>query len=227
MGFGLVMVNRGAMLVGSPVTYDTVRQAVLGAPEVAVDADSYTTSPDGYVEVPLTISETRFVPATLSIPADKPVRLVVDRQEDTGCSDQLAVPQLGVLADLKPFDTTVIELPAAEQGSYTLTCGMGMMAGQILVGGAAASAAGGGAAYIMLLAGVVALALLVLLLVRLQGRSDQGARGGRKGPSKKRSASGDSTATGVLGFTMTQILLIGVAIATAVLLGLVLGGVPG
>ena len=51
MGFGLVMVNRGAMLVGSPVTYDTVKQSVLGAPEVAVDADSYTTSPDGYVEV--------------------------------------------------------------------------------------------------------------------------------------------------------------------------------
>jgi len=74
---------------------------------------------------------------------------------------------------------------------------------------------------------VVVLALLVLLLVRLQGRSRQGAGGVRSGSPKKRSSSGDSAATGVLGFTMTQILLIGVAIATAVLLGLVLGGVPG
>ncbi len=227
MGFGLVMVNRGAMLVGLPVTYDTVKQAVLGAPEVTVDADAYTTSPDGYVEVPLTISETRFVPSTLSIPADKPVRLVVDRQEDTGCSDQLAVPQLGVLADLRPFDTTVIELPAAEAGSYTLTCGMGMMAGQILVGGAAASAAGGGVTYVLLLVGGVVLAVLVLLLVRLQGRSTRASGGGRDGSPKKRSSSGDPAATGVLGFTTTQILLVGVAIGTAVLLGLVLGGAPG
>jgi hypothetical protein len=74
---------------------------------------------------------------------------------------------------------------------------------------------------------VVALALLVLLLVRIQGRSRQDAGGGRKGSARKRSSSGDSATTGVLGFTTTQILLIGAAIATAVLLGLVLGGVPG
>jgi sulfite exporter TauE/SafE len=225
MGFGLVMVNRGAMLVGSPVTYDTVRQAVLGAPEVAVDASEYSESSDGYVEVPLTISDVQFVPSTLSIPADKPVRLIVDRQEDHGCSDQLAVPQLGVLEDLTPFGTTVVELPAAEAGSYTLTCGMGMMAGQILVGGAAA---GGGSSttWILLFAGGVVLAALVWLLFRLQ-RGGAASSGGPRGSSsgrKRRSAAPE--AAGILGFTLTQVLLIGVAILTAVLLGLVLGGLP-
>jgi plastocyanin domain-containing protein len=69
------------------------------------------------------------------IPADKPVRLIVDRREANACSAQLAVPQLGVLATLKDNGTTVVELPAAKAGSYTLTCGMGMMAGTLTVGG--------------------------------------------------------------------------------------------
>jgi sulfite exporter TauE/SafE len=225
MGFGLVMVNRGAMLVGSPITYDTVRQAVLGAPDVAVDADEYSTSPDGYVEVPLTISDVQFVPSTLSIPADKPVRLIVDRQEDHGCSDQLAVPQLGVLEDLTPFGTTVVELPAAEAGSYTLTCGMGMMAGQILVGGAAAGA-GSSMTWVLLFGGGVVLAALVWLLFRLQrgGAASSGGPRGSSGGRKRRSTAPE--AAGILGFTLTQVLLIGVAILTAVLLGLVLGGGP-
>ena len=36
----------------------------------------------------------------MSIPAGTPVRLIVDRQEDNTCSDQIAVPQMGVLEDL-------------------------------------------------------------------------------------------------------------------------------
>jgi plastocyanin domain-containing protein len=44
----------------------------------------------------------------------------------------LAVPRLGVLADLKPFGRTVVEIPATKAGSYPLTCGMAMMSGRIV-----------------------------------------------------------------------------------------------
>jgi sulfite exporter TauE/SafE len=133
--FGLVFLDRGLTLVGSPVTFASVRQAVVGT---GSGGGSGSATPSwrevgGVAEVDLVIENTRFVPDVISLPADRPVRLVVDRREDAGCSAQLAVPQFGVLADLAPFAKTVVELPAMPAGSYTLTCGMGMLSGRLEV----------------------------------------------------------------------------------------------
>jgi sulfite exporter TauE/SafE/plastocyanin domain-containing protein len=132
--FGVTYLNRGAMLLGSPVTLQSARNAVFGQ-SASVGATGYAIAPDGVTEVPLVIEGTRFVPDTLAIPANTPVRLIVDRRESSPCSDQLVVPELGVLADLADNATTVIELPATRDGQYTLTCGMGMMSGSLVVGG--------------------------------------------------------------------------------------------
>lgn len=138
--FGVTYLNRGAVLLGSPVTLQAARDAIFGSEAVA---GTYTLAADGYAEVPVVIENTQFVPATLDLPADTPVRLIVERRESNPCSDQLAVPQLGVLADLAPDGTTVVELPAAPAGSYTLTCGMGMMSGRLVFAtGADATASG-------------------------------------------------------------------------------------
>lgn len=125
---GLVMFNRGLGLVGSPVTAQSVVRAVL--PESGSRA-SYAFAEDGVAEVRLTIENVEFGPAVLEVPANKPVRLIVDRREDNPCSAQLAVPQAGVLVDLAPFNETIVDLPPLAEGRYTLTCGMGMMSGEI------------------------------------------------------------------------------------------------
>lgn len=142
--FGAVYVNRAAMRLGSPVTFNTVTAAVLGTAPTASSASTanYTTGADGVVEVPLTIERGKFSPAAVQIPSDKPVRLVVDRKEANACSDQLSVPQLGVLVNLTANGVTNVDIPASKAGVYTLTCGMGMMAGQLSVGTAVASAGG-------------------------------------------------------------------------------------
>lgn len=137
MGLGLVFLNRSAMLVGFPVNSNTIRTAIAGAPAATTSSASYTTGADGIVEVPLTIVNTTYQPAALNIPADKPVRLVVDRKEDNSCSDQIVFPQLGVTKDLKANGVTTVDLPATKSGTYTMTCGMGMMSGQLVVGAGA------------------------------------------------------------------------------------------
>ncbi len=134
--FGLVFINRGLMLTGAPLNFDAVassaRSAVLGN---AQDRPAtYTTAADGVVEVPLVIENIRYVPSAVHIPADQKVRLVVDRREAAACSDQLALPQLGVLVDLKANGVTRVPLSATPAGAYTMTCGMGMMSGQLIVG---------------------------------------------------------------------------------------------
>jgi uncharacterized protein len=142
MVFGLVFINRAAMLVGSPVTFNTVKSAVAGGPSASAPTAAYKTGADGVVEVPFAIIDTRYVPESVSIPADKPVRLLLDRQEDAPCSDRLVIKQLGVDVALAPNAVTTIDLPATAAGTYSMTCGMGMMSGQLVVGGAGSSAGG-------------------------------------------------------------------------------------
>jgi sulfite exporter TauE/SafE len=143
MIFGLVFINRAAMLVGSPVTFNTVKNAVVGGgPSQAAPEAAYKTGADGVVEVPFAIVNTRYVPESVSIPADKPVRLLLDRQEDVACSDRLVIKQLGIDVALAPNAVTRIDLPATAAGTYSMTCGMGMMSGQLVVGGTGATASG-------------------------------------------------------------------------------------
>lgn len=129
--FGLVIVDRGLMLVGSPVTFDSVVKAITGGTS-AQTARGWRLR-DRIASFDLVIRDTRFVPDVVHLPAGRPTRIVVDRREAVACSDQLAIPQLGVLADLAPDSITVVDLPAAPAGSYTLTCGMGMMSGTLVL----------------------------------------------------------------------------------------------
>lgn len=201
--FGITYLNRGAMLLGSPVTLQSVKQAVLGGGSDAAPTGEYVTAADGVVEVPLTVANVQFQPATVDIPADVPVRLVVDRQEDNACSDQLAIPQLGVLVDLAPFATTTIDLPATASGSYTLTCGMGMMSGQLRVGAGAAQSGGstsGALVPLLAFAGILAAGAIL-------------SKTAPKGDPKR-----------ILGLTQKELVLAVVGLVVAVLAGFAFGG---
>jgi hypothetical protein len=165
MGLGLVFLNRTAMLVGFPVNSNTIKTAVLGGPTTAT-ASNFKTGADGVVEVPLSITNGQYVPTALSIPADKPVRLVVTRNEDAACSSQIVFPQLGITNDLKGNGVTNVDLPATKAGSYSMTCGMGMMSGRLLVGDAASSTSGGLSPTAWLLIALVAAVGALFLLRR-------------------------------------------------------------
>ncbi|MBA4370833.1 MAG: hypothetical protein C0418_04565 [Coriobacteriaceae bacterium] len=216
--FGLVLLNRGLMLVGSPVTFNTVKQAFIGVPAGTEGGTEpqYATAADGVVEVPLAIVDTRFAPQTLRIPADKPVRLIVDRQEENACSAQIAVPQLGILQNLTPNGTTVVELPAAKAGAYTLTCGMGMMSGTLAVGAVPAS---GGSPLPWMLGAVVLFAAL--------GRWASRRRGAQAPePALHRPAPGPAVAA-TSRLTSNEAAIGAAAVFLAGLAGLFLGGVIG
>ncbi len=221
MIFGLVFINRGLVATGAPVTFMTVRTAVLGTGSTAAD---YQTGADGVVEVPVAIINTAFVPQVVEIPADTPVRLVVDRQEDVACSDQIYLPQLNILQDLAPNGVTTVDIPATEAGAYTLTCGMSMMQGQLLVGGSG----GGGSGSPILWLAVLTVAATggALYLARVRSRSASAV--GTDAPSA-RNTKGSTTAeqpdaVRILGFTPAEAILIAAAVAAAIIAGLALGG---
>ena len=192
MVFGLVFINRAAMLVGSPVTFNSARNAVLGGP-TAAPATEFKTGADGFVEVPFAIINTRYVPESVSIPADKPVRLLLDRQEDVACSDRLVIRQLGIDVALAPNAVTKIDLPATPAGTYSMTCGMGMMSGQLVVGGAGASTVGAssGSPLLWLLVALVA-GVGAIYLARRAPATAHGAKPATTSAARQTSASGSA-----------------------------------
>lgn len=231
---GAVMLNRGATALGSPVNFNVVKQSVLGGGAVAVDESQFKTGTDGVVEIPLVIENVQFQPQTVAIPADKPVRLIVERREENLCSDQLAIPQLGILQALKPNGTTVIDLPATKAGSYQMTCQMGMMAGSLQVGAAPAKSGSNPAIWVLTL-GVLAGGAVVVYRrneAAKRAAAEEAARHGkgsktRKGgkhPGHKAPETTPQPAYVFMKFTANETLFIGAAMLVAVVTGFVMGG---
>jgi hypothetical protein len=229
--FGLVFINRALMLTGAPVNFNTVKMAVLGGP--TVDTSQFTEGEDGVVEVPLVIENVKFVPQTLAIPADKPVRLIVDRREANACSDELALPQLGIQVPLAPNAITTVDIPATAAGNYTLTCQMGMMAGQLSVGGGAARGSSP-VPWLLLAMAAAGGALYVSRKSPTQSAEKTAGNGQhRKGtspapsadrrPQQKRGAPQPAPG-GMFGFRPSEVVLIVAAVGIAVMAGLAAGG---
>lgn len=211
MVFGLVFINRGLMLTGAPVTFNTIKTAIVGSPASAPTGE-YKRGADGVVEVPMVIANGQFQPSTVSIPSDEPVRIVVERREANACTDQLALPQLGILVNLTPNGVTPVEVPATKSGTYTLTCGMGMISGQLSVGAGAARAIS--PVVWLLLAAIGAGG--ALLLKRSASMPVSRAR--------RKTSGGAPARQGLFGFTPGETALIIAAVALAVLAGLFAGG---
>lgn len=71
-------------------------------------------------------------PSTIRIPVGAPVKLVFDRQEDAGCSEEVVLPDFGIRRFLPAFSRTTIEVTAPKAGRYEFMCGMSMLRGALV-----------------------------------------------------------------------------------------------
>ena len=74
-----------------------------------------------------------YEPAEVRVRAGAPVRLVFQRREEAGCSEEVVFPDFGIRRFLPAHEETIIELPPAESGSSEFTCGMSMLRGKLTV----------------------------------------------------------------------------------------------
>jgi len=134
--FGLAYLDRSAVLLGSPVTIESMRATLTGA-SARADAAGIRTSPDGVPEVRMEILHDTYIPSAIAIPANRPVRLLVKRQKgdcahNGMCAGEILIKRLGVDATLTPLATTAVELPPAPPGAYMMSSPCGMITGQIV-----------------------------------------------------------------------------------------------
>ena len=88
---------------------------------------------DGGVQVHRVTVKGGYSPDTLVVQRGQPVRLVFDRQETSGCSEEIVLPDFGIRKFLPPFQKTAVQLKPEKPGSYEFTCGMGMLRGTLIV----------------------------------------------------------------------------------------------
>lgn len=74
-----------------------------------------------------------YSPGVVRVSRGAPVRLIFDRQETSGCSEEVVLPEFGIRRYLPAHEETVVEFTPGETGSFEFTCGMGMMRGKVVV----------------------------------------------------------------------------------------------
>jgi plastocyanin domain-containing protein len=74
-----------------------------------------------------------YSPAVVRVRAGRPVRLDFFRDETTGCTEEVVLPDFGIRRFLPAHRTTPVEFTPASPGDYEFTCGMGMVRGRIEV----------------------------------------------------------------------------------------------
>lgn len=74
-----------------------------------------------------------FAPTQIKIEASRPTILAITRDAHPNCANKILIPALGISRDLPLGETIIIELPAMKARELSLTCGMGMYKGLIVV----------------------------------------------------------------------------------------------
>jgi len=115
----------------SATTSDATDHATATTP--AVDAAQAVVTDENGTRVTLEVTGDGFVPASVTVPAGKPVTLAVTRHTDRTCATSLVMKAENIDLAL-PLDETV-EVTFTPQGPGTLdyACPMDMIKGQIVV----------------------------------------------------------------------------------------------
>ena len=87
----------------------------------------------GGVQEVTVVVQRGYAPQEVRVRPGGPVRIVFDRRETSGCTEDVVFPDFGIRRFLPPERKTVVEITPPAPGSYEFTCGMGMFRGKVIV----------------------------------------------------------------------------------------------
>ncbi len=88
--------------------------------------------PKGGVQELRIVVRDGYNPATVTVEAGRPVRLLFYRDETNECSERVIFDGLGVDQELAAFKTTPIQFTPKEPGDYPFRCGKSVMRGRVV-----------------------------------------------------------------------------------------------
>ncbi len=72
-----------------------------------------------------------YSPSSIRVKARQPVRLLFDRQDTSGCSEEVVFPDFKIRRFLPTGRTTTVEITPPAAGRYEFMCGMSMLRGTV------------------------------------------------------------------------------------------------
>jgi len=126
---GLIMLNRGLSMIGSPYSFSAIQSTLAGNP---ISAGTEAVLTNGIQEINMDVSGSGYSPNSFVIKKGVPVKWNVNVKELTGCNQELVLNQYGIDENLKA-GLNVIEFTPDKEGTITFTCGMGMLRGSFIV----------------------------------------------------------------------------------------------
>jgi len=131
---GLIMLNRGLVLAGTPYDLKTVINPVINTVAVPTENSSNTVNlnPQGFQEIHMNVTAYGWSPDRFVLKKGVPVKWIIDGQKITNCNRAIQVPKLGLRFDIKPGLQT-IEFTPNEAGTISWSCWMGMIPGVFIV----------------------------------------------------------------------------------------------
>ena len=128
---GLIMLNRGLSMIGSPYSFSSIQSKLAGNSAVAGGTSAVLTD-GGVQEVNMDVSGSGYSPNSFVLKKGVPVKWNVNVKQLTGCNQELVLNQYGIDKNLKD-GLNVIEFTPDKVGTITFSCGMGMLKGSFIV----------------------------------------------------------------------------------------------
>lgn len=120
-------------LVGSPVTLEAVWNEIATTVMIRKDGVANFGNSDVRQEVIINVGPRGYTPNVITVEKGKPVTLSLVTNNNYSCTSSFVIPKLGIIRQLPPTGTTIIEFIPTEPGTIRWTCGMGMFSGTINV----------------------------------------------------------------------------------------------
>ena len=86
----------------------------------------------GRTRFAIAVTDSGFVPNTVTVPAGNAVTLVVTRNTDQTCAKEIVFPDRGIRKALPLNEAVEIHLPASERGETVYKFGMDMLSGKVV-----------------------------------------------------------------------------------------------
>jgi sulfite exporter TauE/SafE len=128
---GLVTMNGGLNLAGSPLSFNNLTRGFLGRNDTT--SISVEPQPVSDVNTVLYVRNEGYFPQTINVPANQPLTLILVTDKTYSCARDFVIPELDYYQLLPETGKVQVVIPAQTAGTRMFfTCSMGMYTGQIV-----------------------------------------------------------------------------------------------
>ncbi|MBT7705951.1 sulfite exporter TauE/SafE family protein [archaeon] len=126
---GIIMINRGLTVLGSPYSYDAIKQNIVGVSSISSDS---VVLKDGVQEVYMTVDRYGWSPDKFVLKKGVPVVWKIDVKELTGCNNEIIVRDYDLDVKLKK-GMNIVEFTPDKVETVFWSCWMGMIPGSFII----------------------------------------------------------------------------------------------